>query len=419
MEGFIHTLFYIAMIGIWFLLLLNVILLYGGYQYSRDVEFYSFPKIEDYNGLKKVSIMIPAHNEEKVIGRTLRSMCSLRYPRDLLEIIVINDNSKDATSKEIENVIKEYPETKIIHLEIVGDRGGKGKSNALNIGYEKVTGDYIVVYDADNTPNANALFYLVYTLQQNEKYGAVIGQFRTRNKKKNILTAFINIETLSFQWMAQAGRWKYFRLCTIPGTNFIVRKSIIEKIGGWDPKAIAEDTEISFRIYNMGYRIAFMPKAITYEQEPETIKVWIKQRSRWVNGNFYVLFKNILAPQNIKSMKVAIDICYFFTVYVLFLSAVVMSDLLFIMGIFTGIRLDIPTGFYLIWIISYMIFIFQMAITLSIEKGEVNFKNLLLVSLMYFSYCQLWLIASLRGFFLFVKETISGKGSKWYKTERF
>ena len=419
MESLIHVLFYAAMTGIWVLLLLNVLLLYGGYQYSREVEAYKFPRMEDFKGIKKVSLMIPAHNEGTVIGRTLRAMCELNYPRVLLEIIVINDNSKDDTAEEIEKVIKEYPKTRIIHLEITGEQGGKGKSNALNIGYKEATGDVIAVYDADNTPNANALYYLVYTLEQNPRFGAVIGQFRTRNKNKNILTAFINIETLSFQWMAQAGRWKYFRLCTIPGTNFVVRKSIIEKIGGWDPKAIAEDTEISFRIYNMGYRIAFMPKAITYEQEPETLKVWIKQRSRWVNGNFYVLFKNIFNLKNIKSPKVAVDILYFFITYVLFLSAVVLSDIFFILGLFTGITLNVPSGFYLIWIVSYIIFIFQVAITLSIEKGEVSLRNVLLVGMMYFSYCQLWLVASLRGLFIFAKEMISGKGSKWYKTERF
>lgn len=418
-ETIIFGLFYAAMLGIWTLLLLNVFLLYGGYQYSREAEEYTFPKLSDYLGLKKVSILIPAHNEEMVIGRTLTAMCEMNYPRDLLEIIVINDNSKDATGTEIERVKAEFPDTKVIHLEIIGDRGGKGKSNALNIGYQEASGEYLAVYDADNTPNANALYYLVYTMEQNDKYGAVIGKFRTRNKNKNILTAFINIETLSFQWMAQAGRWKYFRLCTIPGTNFLVRRRIIDAIGGWDPKAIAEDTEISFRIYNMGYQIAFMPKAETFEQEPESLKVWIKQRSRWVNGNFYVLFKNLLNPRYIKSFKVIVDIAYFFTVYVLFLSAVVLSDIIFIIGIFSGIRLAIPNGFFIIWALSYVVFLFQIAITLSIEKGEVHRKNLFLISIMYFTYCQLWLVASVRGLFLFLKETISGKGSKWYKTERF
>ena len=122
----------------------------------------------------------------------------------------------------------------------------------------------IAIYDADNTPEPNALRYLVGELIASEEYGAVIGKFRTRNRNASLLTRFINIETLAFQWMAQAGRFQLFKLCTIPGTNFIVRRSIIEAIGGWDDKALAEDTEISFRIYMMGYKIKFQPKAVTW-----------------------------------------------------------------------------------------------------------------------------------------------------------
>ncbi|MDO7204936.1 glycosyltransferase family 2 protein [Paraclostridium bifermentans] len=67
----------------------------------------------------------------------------------------------------------------------------------------------------------------------------------------------------------------------------------MEQLGGWDTKATAENTEISFRIYKLGQRITYVPQAVTWEQEPETINVWIKQRTRWVKGNIYVLVKYI------------------------------------------------------------------------------------------------------------------------------
>jgi len=90
--------------------------------------------------------------------------------------------------------------------------------------------------------------------------GAVIGKFRTRNRNASLLTRFVNIETLAHQCMNQAGRWFYFGLCTIPGTNFVMHRHIIEEIGGWDPDALSEDTEISFRIYRMGYKIKLVPQ---------------------------------------------------------------------------------------------------------------------------------------------------------------
>lgn len=415
----IDVLFLLAMIATWLLLIANIILLFYGYGFAEALA--KEPK-EKYLALKAypfVSIMIPAHNEGIVIGRTLEAMVRLDYPKDRYEVIVINDNSSDNTGDVIEQVILDAPNTRIVHLQTFPPDGGKGKSAALNAGFKVATGELIAIYDADNTPNAMALRYLVATLQSQDDYGAVIGKFRTRNKTKNLLTKFINIETLSFQWMAQAGRWRLFKLCTIPGTNFIIRRSIIEAIGGWDPKAIAEDTEISFRVYQMGYKIAFMPLAETFEQEPETIRVWMKQRARWVNGNLYVLFKNITHFKEIRNHSIWFDLFYYFSVYVLFLSAIVISDLIFLIGVFTNYDIQISGNYIVIWILSYMVFLLQVAVTLSIEKGETNRENLLLVSIMYFTYCQLWLIVSLKGLGQFIKATVLKQGTKWYKTERF
>jgi len=70
--------------------------------------------------------------------------------------------------------------------------GGKGKSNALNIGFQSSIGEYIVIYDADNTPDKKALRYLVYAIQKDPGLGAVIGKFRTRNRNVNMLTRFVN-----------------------------------------------------------------------------------------------------------------------------------------------------------------------------------------------------------------------------------
>lgn len=277
---FVDGLFLYSLISIWLLLVLNIVLTYFGYLYQNEIQKKNIDIDKDLKNFPFVSILIPAHNEGKVIGKTVRAMLNLDYPESQYEIIVINDNSEDNTEEEIKKVLSHYENREIIVINNKQTTGPKGKSNALNIGLKKSKGEFIAVYDADNTPNGKALKYLVYGITRNAKYGAVIGKFRTRNKNRNMLTRFINIETLSFQWMSQAGRWKLFNLCTIPGTNFIIRRSIVEELGGWDVRAIAEDTEISFRIYALGYKISFMPFAETYEQEPETLKVWFKQRTR-------------------------------------------------------------------------------------------------------------------------------------------
>ena len=388
----------------------------GGYifyfkNFNKEVK-----KIDEY---PMVSILVPAHNEAKVIGKTVESLLLLNYPKDKMELIVINDNSSDNSKDILEDIKNKYNNYNFTIINTDNLTGGKGKSNALNIGYTISKGEFIAVYDADNTPDRNALRYLIQTIVMDDELGAVIGKFRTRNKNKNLLTKFINIETLSFQWMSQAGRWELFNLCTIPGTNFILRKSIIEEIGGWDSKAIAEDTEISFRIYKLGYKIKLVPQSITWEQEPETVKVWIKQRTRWAKGNIYVLMKYIRNIFKQGKNKIVFDIAYFFSVYFLFLTSVIISDILFILSISKLIEISIPINFFIIWILSYLLFIIEVSISLSIEKGEATLENIFIVAIMYFTYSQLWLFVAIKGMIEYLKDVIFKREVKWYKTERF
>ncbi|EQK41559.1 TPA: glycosyltransferase family 2 protein [Clostridioides difficile] len=397
-------------------MLINIILAMGGYIFY----FKNFDKeIKEIDEYPMISILVPAHNEAKVIGRTVESLLLLNYPKSKMELIVINDNSSDNSKEILENIKDRYNNYNFTIINTDSLTGGKGKSNALNIGYTISKGDFIAVYDADNTPDKNALRYLVQTIVMNDELGAVIGKFRTRNKNKNLLTKFINIETLSFQWMSQAGRWQLFNLCTIPGTNFILRRSIIEEIGGWDSKAIAEDTEISFRIYKLGYKIKLVPQSITWEQEPETVKVWIKQRTRWAKGNIYVLMKYIKNIFKQGRNKIVFDIAYFFSVYFLFLTSVIISDILFVLSISKLVEISIPINFFLIWILSYLLFIIEVSISLTIEKGEATIENIFIVAIMYFTYSQLWLFVAIKGMIEYLKDIIFKREVKWYKTERF
>ncbi|HGM1135458.1 TPA: glycosyltransferase family 2 protein [Clostridioides difficile] len=409
-------LFIFSLFSIWSLLLINIILAMGGYIFY----FKNFDKeVKEIDEYSMISILVPAHNEAKVIGRTVESLLLLNYPKSKMELIVINDNSSDNSKEILENIKDRYNNYNFTIINTDSLTGGKGKSNALNIGYTISKGDFIAVYDADNTPDKNALRYLVQTIVMNDELGAVIGKFRTRNKNKNLLTKFINIETLSFQWMSQAGRWQLFNLCTIPGTNFILRRSIIEEIGGWDSKAIAEDTEISFRIYKLGYKIKLVPQSITWEQEPETVKVWIKQRTRWAKGNIYVLMKYIKNIFKQGRNKIVFDIAYFFSVYFLFLTSVIISDILFVLSISKLVEISIPINFFLIWILSYLLFIIEVSISLTIEKGEATIENIFIVAIMYFTYSQLWLFVAIKGMIEYLKDIIFKREVKWYKTERF
>lgn len=406
----------VALICIWLLLLVNVVLIVAGYRYYLKCERQEPPEPTTF---PMVSIMVPAHNEGKVIVQTVRALLSFQYPKDRYEVIVINDNSSDNSAALLQD-LKEFMNADnltIINTDKV--TGGKGKSNALNIGFKQCKGEYIVIYDADNTPEKGALSMLVAQITQDNTLGAVIGKFRTRNKNASLLTKFINIETLAFQWMAQAGRWYLFGLCTIPGTNFIIRRSIIEAIGGWDPKAIAEDTEISFRIYMMGYRIKFLPCAVTWEQEPQTMKVWFKQRTRWVKGNIYVIIKNLPLLFDPKAKKIRFDLLYFLSIYFLLLTSLIISDSVLLLYAVGWAHTTLAGFSNLLWFLAILLFILGTYVTISTEKGELNVSNLGVIMLMYFTYSKMWMAVAAYGLYKYCTDVLFKREVKWYKTERY
>ena len=366
-----------------------------------------------------VSILVPAHNEEVVIVKTILSLLSFDYPKDSYEIIVINDNSDDNSAELLRRLQNEFGTKRLKVINTTKKNGGKGKSNALNIGLKYAKGEIISVYDADNTPQKNALSILVSELVNHPKLGAVIGKFRTRNRNASLLTRFINIETLAFQWMAQAGRQHLFGLCTIPGTNYVIRRSVLDEIGGWDVKALAEDTEISFRVYQLGYQIKFQPAAVTWEQEPQTLEVWIPQRTRWVKGNIYVIVKNAKLIFTKKGRPILFDLLYFLSTYFILMSSLVLSDSVFVLSVAGLVHSDLQGFSNGLWIFGVFMFVISTFLTITTEKGEANVQNIFLILLMYLVYSQMWLLVAVKGMVGYVREKIFHQEAKWYKTKRY
>lgn len=415
--SFVDALSLYAIISIWLLMIINVILSIGGFIYYMKVG-----KTDGRIPLKEypmVSILVPAHNESLVITRTVRALLNFHYPKDRFEVIVINDNSSDDTAEKLEEIQKEIPEGRLIVISTGKEVGGTGKSNALNIGFSLAKGDVIAIYDADNTPEPEALIILVENLMADDKIGAVIGKFRTRNRNASILSRFVNIETLAYQCMNQAGRYYFFKLCTIPGTNYVIRRSIIEQIGGWDTKALSEDTEISFRLYRMGYYIKQMPLAVTWEQEPHLLNVWFRQRTRWAKGNLYVLMKNFRYAFDKSAGAMRLDVIYYLIVYILMLSSLVISDIIFLSGILGWVHVTLGGFSSLLWGMAILVFVFNVMLTLATEKNEFSLESALLVLLMLFTYAKLWVFVVLKAVYLTITDQLFHKEVKWDKTVRY
>ena len=406
-----------SIFAIWGLLFLNIVLSIGGYIYI--MRMYRSDGHQPVSEYPMVTVMVPAHNESIVLKKTMEALLKFDYPKDLYEIIVVNDNSTDNSAQVLKTIQQKNPAARIIVINTDHIVGGKGKSNALNIALSMASGSVIAIYDADNTPEKQALRILVENLMSDDKLGAVIGKFRTRNKYASLLTRFVNIETLAYQCMNQAGRYFFFKLCTIPGTNYVIRRELIDQMGGWDVNALAEDTEISFRLYRMGYYIKFIPHAVTWEQEPQKLKQWFKQRTRWVKGNLYVLKSNFKYAFDPDAGIMRLDVIYYAMVYLMMFSSLIFSDMIFIIGILGLGHVTLGGFSSLLWEMAILLFVLNVSITLAVERNEFNFNNILLTFVMLFTYAKMWVLVVANGIIQGIRDVLYQKEVVWDKTERF
>ena len=411
---FINYLFVISVILIWFMLGYQLLLFLLGFYYSRKSAQEKVKLAQRNPRLPSISILIPAHNEALVIQKTLDAILASDYPAGQLEVVVVNDGSTDSTASIVQRFVNQDERVRLIN--IPPGLGGRGKSAALNAAFRLARHDVIGIYDADNQPEPLALRFLAQQLVSDPSLGAVIGKFRAINKSENLLLRFLNIESLSFQWIVQAGRWMLLKVCTLPGTNFLIHKHILETLDGWDGQALTEDAELTIRLYAAGYRVKFIPYAVTWEQEPRTLKTWLRQRTRWVRGNNYVLRKFALQLFRFKPRLIGFELLYSIALYYVFFFAILLSDLLFLLCILDLIFIPVLGPYNQVWIVAVLLFEMEIILALSREKGEDTPLNIVLTFFMYFTYCQLWVLVVLKGFY---DDFIMKREMKWAKTERF
>jgi len=408
----IDAVFVFSVIFIWLMLLYQFVLTLGGFLYRRQIYRKKADGREPVD-LPAVSVLIPARNEEKVIGGLLEKIGSLRYPADRLEVIVINDGSSDCTEALVLEAARRDKRIKV--LSIPPEESGRGKGAALNRGLRLAVHPVIAVYDSDNRPEPDSLAELCGTLVGDKRLAAVTGKFRAYNKGKNLLTRFINIESVAFQWIIQAGRWFFLKIAFLPGTNFVIWKSVLEAVGGWDEEALTEDTELTFRVYQRGFLIKFLPSATSWEQEPERLSTWVRQRTRWARGMSYVIAKHGKSLFRKKLNLTSVELLNVLFLYYFFLFAILFSDLLFMLSLLKIVRLRMLGPYTELWALAFLLFLLEILVALSLEK-EDSVAAVALSTLAYITYTKLWVFVVLRAI---TEESILKKKRIWDKTERF
>lgn len=247
----------------------------------------SIPEKAEYE--PTVSILIPARNEEKVIGRLLQRMNELTYPKHKLQVIVVDDASTDKTGQIAEQYAKRQKFVEVIHRE--NGEGGKGKTSAMNAGFKLSKGEITICFDADYYPQKDIIEKLIQPFT-NPSIGAVQGRVVVLNEPQNMITRLVALERIGGYRVDQEARQCLGLIPQFGGTVGGFRRSLLESLGGWDESILAEDTDLTFRVFLAGYRVAYVGDAECYEEAVDSWRAYWTQRYRWARGHMQCSFKH-------------------------------------------------------------------------------------------------------------------------------
>lgn len=236
------------------------------------------PQIINQNFKPFITVMVPAHNEESVISKTVMNILEMDYEN--FEVIVIDDRSEDNTASVIKDL--ENNHEKVIAL--VRDKNAfPGKSAVLNDALLLAKGEAILVFDADARIESDFLSKLVPNLEPAD-VGAVQARKVIINKDFNFLTRCQNNEyTLDSHF--QVGRDAVKGAVELRGNGELIKRTALDDINGWNNYTITDDLDMSTQLHIKGWDIRFCPEAVVYEEGIVYLIPLFRQRRRWLEGS--------------------------------------------------------------------------------------------------------------------------------------
>ena len=259
--------------GVYFLSLLIIL-----YLRNKDkINFYPEPK-----EFPTITFITPAYNEQDSIASTIKALLELDYPKEKKEIIVVNDGSKDKTAEIVKEFAKRYPEV------ILLDKLNSGKADSLNQAIKLAKGELIAVVDADSYPKKDSVRKMV-GFFEDKQVGAVTSKVLVKNEN-NLIERYQAFDYVVVAWSRKI---LDFIGCVYVtnGPLSIYRKNALKLAGGFDPKNMTEDIEVTWHLLSLGYKTKMSYSAEVYTTVPSKIGQWIKQRTRWNIGGLQTINK--------------------------------------------------------------------------------------------------------------------------------
>ena len=231
----------------------------------------------------KVSVIVPAWNEEKVINKTIQSLLESDYPN--FDIIVVDDGSQDQTYQRVLDVSGQHPQVRAF------TKPNGGKAAALNYGISRTEAEIVIGLDADTIFRPDAISKLVRHFAD-QKTGAVAGNAKVGNRL-NLLTRWQALEYITSQNLDRRAFDVLNCITVVPGAIGAWRRELIERAGGFTSETLAEDADLTLAIRRMGYDIAYEDEAIALTEAPDTVRGFVRQRYRWMFGTLQAAWKHL------------------------------------------------------------------------------------------------------------------------------
>ncbi len=365
-------------------------------------EMFSYPISEK---IYSVTILIPAHNEEDSIEDTIEHVINLNYPKNKLEVIVINDGSVDKTKEIILKCMKKYPNLKLL------DKTNSGKADSLNHGIKMAKGELVAVVDSDSFPTPDSLRKMT-GFFNDESMSAVTSFVTVRNPNVNLLTKIQAIEYIILGWSRKLFDFINSVFVT-NGPLSVYRKKYLDEVEGFDTRTVTEDIDITWNLLSHGYRTAMCLDANVTTVVPTKLKKYYHQRVRWGLGGLQVIakFKKTFFSRGVFGMFVLpfVSFSIFMSFFVLFFSLYLgiksFTENLAVTGysVYSGasvVHFE-NINFYPSVILFYLVFLFVTSIIYynyilsKIRKEKISIKTLF-ISIFYLlvylsAYLYVWL----------------------------
>ena len=230
----------------------------------------------------KVTVIVPAYNEERVIEASVRRILESDYPE--LEVIVADDGSKDQTSAIVARAFADEPRVRLLTL------ANGGKASALNRALRHASGEIVVALDADTQFERSCISLLVRWFAD-ERIGAVAGNAKVGNRV-NLVTRWQSVEYVTAQNVGRRALARFDAITVVPGAVGAWRRAALDSVGGYPEDTLAEDQDLTIAIQRKGWKVAYDEQAVAWTEAPETFAALAKQRFRWSFGTLQCLCKH-------------------------------------------------------------------------------------------------------------------------------